>query len=594
MSAVTITDQYNLVATQHETQRKVFKNPRGLGYYYAIHAHDTVGGAHELRMYKSADGITWSLDSTIYVAPGSYIIGSSSLCFVDDGSKTVIHIVYSRLLWDGITSKYLSKVYYRRGTIADASHSISWDAAYEILDLIGEPNPVVTRDANGYIYVAYRRYGLQTQSESKYVDGRPSMVRNGWGATGVSPYIDAIDASIINTIVTNAEMGEFSFGDPSILGEQRYVDVYCSSSDGNDYIEVYVSGDNGANFALAGEVHPGVAIGWLSVDASAILNTGAKLLAAEVYFKKKTVGAPGQSVTIDACKLRVIYLGVTDGWGVEMIASTVTDNPTSVQWSSPEVIQESGVPNSSPYWTAYPTIVPFKSGASRDVWIGVKYYDTVRVATTLMACEYSWDGATFTRGIDEIWKSTSPDHLLSAVVDSSNIVYVAMKDYFLELYTRRWQLGVGWMVLGSSVVTISHPITLSICIDETASPNLIYYFYVATSYGSATNKVTIKTKNTANWNAVSVLIGHYADDSEDIRLFSATDVDNNGYMGLVYTRQPAKPTYAVRFFMYPAPPPPPVVPGKPLISPPHITEPQVARPLIRLFSLLKVIKKEGG
>lgn len=91
--------------------RTVFRNPRGLQRYYMVY-YDTA--STELRYAWSSDGESWTKDLTVDAgAKDSY-----DLKIRDDGSQLRIYLVYH----EGTT------VYYRRGSISDASSTISWAA----------------------------------------------------------------------------------------------------------------------------------------------------------------------------------------------------------------------------------------------------------------------------------------------------------------------------------------------------------------------------------------------------------------------------------------------------------------------------------
>lgn len=102
-------------ATWFPQMRKVFRNPRGLKYYYAFF------NDYLLRVYKSADGISWAEE---------YYSGSVktvSLTYYQASDRLVIYLAFSRIV-DGYS------IYYRRGYILDDSTAITWNDEQLVLE----------------------------------------------------------------------------------------------------------------------------------------------------------------------------------------------------------------------------------------------------------------------------------------------------------------------------------------------------------------------------------------------------------------------------------------------------------------------------
>jgi len=102
---VSVVDSNEEWATLTNTQRKVFRNPRGLKYYYVFCATDT-----GLKLFKSADGVSWSLVSTIN--PTLDLCCDCNL--YDDGTQLIAYLTYgSSQLW------LENPIFYRRLIIPD-------------------------------------------------------------------------------------------------------------------------------------------------------------------------------------------------------------------------------------------------------------------------------------------------------------------------------------------------------------------------------------------------------------------------------------------------------------------------------------------
>lgn len=143
----TVGTGYNTVATQIEQQRKVFKNPRGLGYYYALFRE--TGGSGDYGFYKSQDGSSWSDTGISLPVSGSDL--PPDLWITEDNPNTRL-LVY---------------VIQRAGVAYVCLH------CYEIDDSLTNPsslftnnevaertddavrNPAITLDSSGYVWVSW-------------------------------------------------------------------------------------------------------------------------------------------------------------------------------------------------------------------------------------------------------------------------------------------------------------------------------------------------------------------------------------------------------------------------------------------------------
>lgn len=544
---VTVVDQEVATSTQYETGRKVFRNPRGQRYYYAL-LYYKVGVTYEIRIYKSSDGVTWTYDvaNLVGTLPGN-IYDGSALCFADDGSQTVIHVVWT--IAGG-------SLYYRRGVIADAATNITWDAAYTLKAGIANNRwhrPSIARDPAGYIYITFRREGMLSELSYYYCDGRNIVGgRNGWTKVGAEPYLDAIDANAVYTSVKNDTIGDFTFVDPLSAGTTREIELYCKG-DGNDYVEVYVY--NGSVWAAAPNITPGAGWGWRSTDVSGILNTVVKLTNAQIYLVKKTSGKVGL-VEVDCARIKISSPGLVVGYSLRVIASTVTDNPTVAQWSGEETLVDAG-PTGASTAKAHAEVVAFASGGAEDVFIAGHFYDPTRIVYFAGGWEYSWDGATFTRGVAQLCHLVVGDSPLSVAIDpDSNIAYAAIYNSpNFEIWVRRWQIGTGWMAIGYNRIWLCGIRTFSIMIDTDATPNEVYVFLVSAipcfGFGGQSiitfRRRTVTNWETANWVYPPIDI---SDDAEALDWMSGYLKDDNGDKGVIYT---TLTTAKVRFLQYPVP-----------------------------------------
>jgi len=83
-----------------------------------------------------------------------------------------------------------------------------------------------------------------------------SSTYNGWTALGSSPYLNAIDASIISTSTNNAQEGWFNFEDTSYTGTLVLnISIYCSQSGGtNNWATVYADYTGSGSGSSAGDI----------------------------------------------------------------------------------------------------------------------------------------------------------------------------------------------------------------------------------------------------------------------------------------------------------------------------------------------------
>ncbi|MBA7661711.1 hypothetical protein ES703_69731 [subsurface metagenome] len=239
----------------------------------------------------------------------------------------------------------------------------------------------------------------------------------------------------------------------------------------------------------------------------------------------------------------------------------VANNGQALHWSNEYEIAKASIT-----FQSLPTVVPLES--THDVLVLYKWRNDAILVWRRSGKEVSWDGAgTFTDGFADIAASSADpltQGVFPAVCDSNNRVHHLHK-HITTLYHDYWVVGSGFNhVLGTSVRANTPRASLSI--DRTASPNVLYAFYHVT--GGSVFEVKRTPVDVISW----VLDGDIDDVGEYL---SASYRDLNHQLYMVY-----KSGSAVRFVEYPIP-----EEEKGLISPPLVTEPQVARPLIRLLKI---------
>ena len=149
--------------TAFESQRKVFRNPRGQRHLFAlvVMANDETpqagGLAGGLWLFRSTDaGTTWSPLQRLSQDNGNPPAVSGSLWTYDDGTQTVVYVVYSK---DGGGSGH--PIFYRMIQIPDASAPVIGAEQSTGLATDGggdrpdAARPVIVRDRNGFVHVAF-------------------------------------------------------------------------------------------------------------------------------------------------------------------------------------------------------------------------------------------------------------------------------------------------------------------------------------------------------------------------------------------------------------------------------------------------------
>ena len=147
----TICDSKYVFGTVYPPQMRVFRNPRGLKWYYAfVMRQYQIGGSifEDLNLYKSETGETWTLVSNIETVPMM-----CSCALYDDGTQLIVYLVYGRYLADDVDRT----IYYRRIRIPDTTSTPSIGASDVVDTGMGNCRPIIKLDRNGYIHVGFIR-----------------------------------------------------------------------------------------------------------------------------------------------------------------------------------------------------------------------------------------------------------------------------------------------------------------------------------------------------------------------------------------------------------------------------------------------------
>ena len=167
-STIVTTGQW--CATYPSTQIKVFRNPRGLQYYYAI-----ISEATGLRLYKSADGETWVEVALLHIIS----LNVASVELYDDGTQLIVYVAYG---YDE-SGFGIHPIYYRRLRIPDDQSDPIISNQQTVIADGCNAFPVIKRDRNGYVHIAYERNRTETIKGTDYYYGEPFII----GTTTINP-----------------------------------------------------------------------------------------------------------------------------------------------------------------------------------------------------------------------------------------------------------------------------------------------------------------------------------------------------------------------------------------------------------------------
>ena len=140
----TVFTSYGAPATRYSGQRKVFRNPRGLNYYYAAAMGSAVS---EILLYKSLDGIDWILEKT-----WTNSLGGIAFTFYEDPINSQLVIYNTR-------SDAADQLLFQRGIIPDGSSNISWNTQQVILmgdvGILQQVIQIGTQSGQEYVFIVY-------------------------------------------------------------------------------------------------------------------------------------------------------------------------------------------------------------------------------------------------------------------------------------------------------------------------------------------------------------------------------------------------------------------------------------------------------
>ena len=134
-------------------RERVFKNTRGLGNIYVFYRTLVTGTYGIFYAYSSDGGSNWTIDQT--VDSGTEIREPSfSVTYFEDGANSQLVVYICWIARTGGASEEQLKV--RRGTIADASQTISWGTTQNLADRCKYVSMVI--DNNGYLHIGYQKF----------------------------------------------------------------------------------------------------------------------------------------------------------------------------------------------------------------------------------------------------------------------------------------------------------------------------------------------------------------------------------------------------------------------------------------------------
>ena len=176
----TIVDSNTTYCTRHPQQTRIFRNPRGLQYRYAVVTTDT-----GIKLYKSETGETWT-----YVADLLSLTDwdeahrcVASVELYDDGTQLIVYVALGHAI---VTVElWVQPLFYRRLRIAD-DQSNPIIGALQTVPLLMDQNdcaPVIKRDRNGYVHIAFGRKRFITIKGLGYRYAEPYIV----GTTTTNP-----------------------------------------------------------------------------------------------------------------------------------------------------------------------------------------------------------------------------------------------------------------------------------------------------------------------------------------------------------------------------------------------------------------------
>ena len=158
--------------------RVTFRNPRGLKRYYQFYVDNSAATNFFYYAY-STDGKTWTVNQNVDTL-ATYTYEGFDVHFHDDGSQLRVFVTYV----ENTEISNLPSLKYKRGTITDASSTISWDSEDTIANIqsqmVSDHRCVITRTDNGRIVV------VATDDETGTYDWR-RIIAYGADGDGANP-----------------------------------------------------------------------------------------------------------------------------------------------------------------------------------------------------------------------------------------------------------------------------------------------------------------------------------------------------------------------------------------------------------------------
>jgi len=144
-------DTGNGITTQPHGQRKIFKNPRGLGRFYAVYYKP-----NSIYIARSMKGYVWTTQEVKNF--GSDIYDGADVTFYEDNNNSQLVVLFTYTDTNG-------NCWFRRAVIPDNSETLSFDSEIQIFSADSDnkafKSKIVVSDS-GYFVVVYER---------KYLDG---------------------------------------------------------------------------------------------------------------------------------------------------------------------------------------------------------------------------------------------------------------------------------------------------------------------------------------------------------------------------------------------------------------------------------------
>jgi hypothetical protein len=148
----TVYDGTFLGATQTETSRKVFRNPRGLMHYYTFFLNKSATGL-DLVYCNSSDGSVWSYPTVVSSTTG-FNVTSYSVDYMEDPASQGLSVYLAFTAADN--SNDMGSLLFRSGFIYDNSGTITFNSTQRLRNGSTKSQynkAVITRGKNNYLWI---------------------------------------------------------------------------------------------------------------------------------------------------------------------------------------------------------------------------------------------------------------------------------------------------------------------------------------------------------------------------------------------------------------------------------------------------------